>query len=308
MREWDFARGTPAGAGGLRSDQRCPKREPTRRLAPVPLGDRTGKLGPPAAAGETGRSGRPECQRLAPTRHHRGAVKLMTDSACSSDDRCDSLLGTRRPTPSAKSPSNSGGDPSIISVVAAGTSDDAHPPETPPPRPGDGSNHFDTLDPIAHEDISCVILSFHRRLQLLEAALQRRFCADCPRPVNGPPPTEQERLPGGDGPAFEKRPRPRWDRRSMQLWFGVWLCKSYRRAAPNQWLILDAFEEEGWPPRIDDPIPGCGPDGDPRQRRADAVRFLNRRCEILDFFCDGTGEGICWREVEPRPDSTRLHA
>src|SRR5947207_475841 len=33
------------------------------------------------------------------------------------------------------------------------------------------------------------------------------------------------------------------------------LVKHFRRPAPNQYLILDVFQEENWPERIDDPLP-----------------------------------------------------
>jgi hypothetical protein len=60
-------------------------------------------------------------------------------------------------------------------------------------------------------------------------------------------------------------------------------------------LILRVFEEEGWPPRIDDPLDRA-PDRDPQQRLHDAVRRLNgnqSRCRIR-FSRDGTGQGILW--------------
>jgi hypothetical protein len=90
--------------------------------------------------------------------------------------------------------------------------------------------------------------------------------------------------------------RPRWDGRSRELTWRGQLVKRFRIVAPNQQLILDAFEEEGWPARIDDPLNG-GCD-DPRQRLHDTVRNLNRcqRGLRLRFLRDGSGEGICWEE------------
>src|SRR5262249_44432444 len=48
--------------------------------------------------------------------------------------------------------------------------------------------------------------------------------------------------------------RPKWDADRRELWYGAVLCKRYRRPAPNQEKILAAFEEDGWPGRIDDPL------------------------------------------------------
>jgi hypothetical protein len=33
------------------------------------------------------------------------------------------------------------------------------------------------------------------------------------------------------------------------------VVKEFKLPAPNQETILTAFQEEGWPPRIDDPLP-----------------------------------------------------
>ena len=49
--------------------------------------------------------------------------------------------------------------------------------------------------------------------------------------------------------------RPKWNSNVGVLSFGVRIVKRFPRAARNQEIILSAFEEEGWPPRIDDPLP-----------------------------------------------------
>ena len=67
--------------------------------------------------------------------------------------------------------------------------------------------------------------------------------------------------------------RPRFDHETGELWFAGQCIRSRKRPAPNQVLILEAFEEEGWPPQIDDPLPG-GCD-DPRARLHDGLRQLN---------------------------------
>lgn len=89
--------------------------------------------------------------------------------------------------------------------------------------------------------------------------------------------------------------RPRWDagRREL-LWVGR-VVKRFRVPAPSQEKILAAFEEDGWPARIDSPLtpdarPGSG------RRLHDAVRDLNRgqAPPPVRFFRDGRGEGVCW--------------
>lgn len=88
---------------------------------------------------------------------------------------------------------------------------------------------------------------------------------------------------------------PKWDRVRRELRVGGRIVKAYRRPAPNQETILVAFEEEGWPFRIDDPL-ACHADHDPKRRLHDAINKLNGRQKqrILRFRGDGTGHGILW--------------
>jgi|GEM_PF-2610792 len=79
--------------------------------------------------------------------------------------------------------------------------------------------------------------------------------------------------------------------RLRQLRFEV-----YDEASPNQTRLLDAFQELGWPRRIDDPIP-LRRDPDRRQRLADTVPGLNSS-KGLSFELDGTGEGVIWKPAQ----------
>lgn len=91
---------------------------------------------------------------------------------------------------------------------------------------------------------------------------------------------------------------PIWDEAAGELWFAGLLVKVFRRAAADQRTILCAFQELGWPARIDDPLPPKR--GKSRHRRLhDAINNLHRRMlhSVLRFRGDGTGEGILW---EPR--------
>ncbi len=51
---------------------------------------------------------------------------------------------------------------------------------------------------------------------------------------------------------------PCWDSDLREFQFNGSLVKRYRTPSPNQETILAAFEEEDWPTRIDDPLPGAG--------------------------------------------------
>jgi hypothetical protein len=53
-----------------------------------------------------------------------------------------------------------------------------------------------------------------------------------------------------------ERLRPVWDRRTKQLKYGEIVCRRYRRVAPRQFEILEAFEAEGWPQTVKNPFPG----------------------------------------------------
>jgi hypothetical protein len=88
---------------------------------------------------------------------------------------------------------------------------------------------------------------------------------------------------------------PRWDGERRELWYGNQLVKVFRQPAGCQEIVLAAFQEDGWPPRIDDPLPPAA-DIDPRERLHDTVRRLNRaqRSRLLVFQRDGTRLGVTW--------------
>ena len=89
--------------------------------------------------------------------------------------------------------------------------------------------------------------------------------------------------------------RPRWDRVRYELYFGDALIKRFRLPAPNQKRVLAAFEEEHWPPRIDDPLPPH-PEIDSKRRLHHTLIALNRnqKQRLIQFHGDGTGQGVCW--------------
>ncbi len=87
-----------------------------------------------------------------------------------------------------------------------------------------------------------------------------------------------------------------WDADARELWLDGELVKRYRQDAPSQWRILAAFQEEGWPPSIDDPLPGSS-DRDPKERLHHTVRNMNRGQgdKGIHFGVGGLGERVFWR-------------
>lgn len=61
--------------------------------------------------------------------------------------------------------------------------------------------------------------------------------------------------------------------------------------AKNLVTVLDVFELEGWPTRIDDPLSPSSKG----QRLREVVRSLNKGQTILRFSADGSSHGFTWR-------------
>ncbi len=101
-----------------------------------------------------------------------------------------------------------------------------------------------------------------------------------------------------NGSPTEETLLPTWDPDRHQLRIGSVIVKEFKLSSRNQEAVLMAFEEEGWPPRIDDPLPhrhGL----DPKQRLHNTIKSLNRnqRNRRLRFMGDGTGEAIRWELI-----------
>jgi hypothetical protein len=89
---------------------------------------------------------------------------------------------------------------------------------------------------------------------------------------------------------------PRWDSETRTLSVGERIVKRFRVPSRNQETVLAAFEEEGWPRRIDDPLPyRTGLKA--KYRLHFTIGRLNhsKREQVIRFFGDGTGEGVCWK-------------
>ena len=87
---------------------------------------------------------------------------------------------------------------------------------------------------------------------------------------------------------------PQWNGRELVI--NGKIVKRFRNPGPNQSMVLDHFQLEGWPQRIDNPLSATGTI-DAQSRLADTIKSLNR-CQkncLIRFHGDGTGNGVSWR-------------
>jgi hypothetical protein len=121
-------------------------------------------------------------------------------------------------------------------------------------------------------------------------------------------------IAGGGARTFENQPavavnlhesryfacKPCWHKTRRELWLDRVVVKRFRVPAQNQVVILSAFEEDGWPAQIDDPLPNKG-DVNPHVRLHDAVNRLNRAQTnpLVRFHGNGSGTGISWKLCRP---------
>jgi hypothetical protein len=91
---------------------------------------------------------------------------------------------------------------------------------------------------------------------------------------------------------------PHWNADARELCMDGKIVKRFKWHAVNQEIILTAFEEEGWPVRIDDPLPPHA-EQDSKRRLSDTIKCLNRKQmnELIHFRGDGTGEGVIWERL-----------
>jgi hypothetical protein len=92
---------------------------------------------------------------------------------------------------------------------------------------------------------------------------------------------------------------PHWDSEDRILYVGHQVVKEFRVRSPNQEAILSAFEEEGWPHYVDDPLSPVA-DQNPKHRLRDTIKCLNtnQRNPLIRFRGDGTGERVRWERIE----------
>ena len=74
--------------------------------------------------------------------------------------------------------------------------------------------------------------------------------------------------------------------------------KRFRVPAANQEIILAAFQEEGWPEFIDDPLVPM-PDQEPKRRLQATIKSLNRHqlVPLIRFHGNGNGRQVHWQAL-----------
>jgi hypothetical protein len=114
-----------------------------------------------------------------------------------------------------------------------------------------------------------------------------------PKKSAAPPKTGQSRAPSRRGRAI-----PRYERRKLSL--GAVLVKILPRQAKNEHIICQAFQKQGWPERIDNPLPRVDGIGSRKRRRRDAIARLNQRQieRLIRFRAVDDGGGILWERVK----------
>jgi hypothetical protein len=99
---------------------------------------------------------------------------------------------------------------------------------------------------------------------------------------------------------------PAWNENQGILSRDGVVIKRFDKPAENQRAILRAFERQGWPDWIADPLERDA-HMDERQRLADAVYHLNLRQEhnLIRFRRDGRGMGVIWEWVPKKKKKKR---
>jgi hypothetical protein len=148
----------------------------------------------------------------------------------------------------------------------------------------DAARSFEAVCPLTLPERSCFLLTTEGLLlarQILEA--------------------------GGHCRSDEGIERPRWDGNGRQLWVGNVLVKAFTQPSDNQRLILDAFQEAGWPKLIDDPLPPLKDSNQPKRLR-DTVGRLNhcQRHQLLFFRVGNSGESISWELLAASSETPAL--
>ena len=104
---------------------------------------------------------------------------------------------------------------------------------------------------------------------------------------------EADRLSELKNGTSDHAPKPSWDRTKGELSFDGETVRTIRRIgiAKNVVLVLDTFQELGWPDRVDSPL---SPNS---QKHHATIRSLNTGLSRIRFKSDGEGEGFIWETL-----------
>lgn len=160
--------------------------------------------------------------------------------------------------------------------------------------PGSGQERrFEDGGALTFTETSCFVVTDVGR------ELFGQFEDAAPKPLSVASPGDWSNSRGGVSSPVSPGPgdtlQPCWDRDRQELRVGDCVVKQFKVPAPNQEVILAVFHEEGWPVRIDDPLPPRA-DLEPKRRLHDTINSLNRnqKRSLIRFLGDGTGQGVRW--------------
>ena len=158
---------------------------------------------------------------------------------------------------------------------------------------GDGDAHrrFQPCRHLAFGKRTCFVLTDRgSRLTTPRALGVARLCADAVPATDDAPPS----------PLESAENLPSWDNQRRILRVGEQIVKKYRVPSLCQQAILEAFEEEGWPSAVDDPLPPQL-DQEPKRRLRDTIKSLNtnQTNSLVRFRSDGSGCRVLWELQEP---------
>lgn len=163
--------------------------------------------------------------------------------------------------------------------------------------PGEATRSFHKSHGLTFSKRSCFVITEAGVFAARNRETQQ--LADSPVAVceTASPPSGQAQLS-----TSARRVVPCWDSDLQELRCNGLIVKRFKVPAPNQEMILAAFQEEGWPARIDDPLPPHR-DQDPKRRLHDTIVSLNRnhKTRFLRFMGDGSGQGVRWTIVNDAP-------
>jgi hypothetical protein len=166
-------------------------------------------------------------------------------------------------------------------------------------QPGDKERRFEPVDNLSLNGQSCFVLSRKGMLFARAVLALGDAGAQLAQAIGN----------SGDSTRQGNGLAPSWDAKRRELRLSRRLLKRFRVPAPNQETILAAFQEEGWPNCIDDPLPPKG-DLSPQRRLHDTIKALNRKHRqkppLIRFLGNGTGKNVVWElRLTPRRPGKR---
>ncbi len=98
---------------------------------------------------------------------------------------------------------------------------------------------------------------------------------------------------------FSTAVTPHWDHQRHVLSVVGRTVKHFRVPSPNQEAVLQAFQGEGWPMYVADPLPAVWSAHQAKVRLHDTIKCLNARQKnrLIRFRGDGCGLGVLWEFV-----------